>query len=106
MEKIVAHKNVQTGLITSSARRCGSPLLLCLLDPLRDLLCGHLSRRIVAELFDQARHRRKDAGLLLVIHQPFDELRVNGLPLRRSRKDHPGSLHALDEQREFISLHK
>ena len=76
-----------------SARRHGlarRPLLLRLLHPLRNLLRGHLGGRIVAELLDQAGHRRKDAGLLLVVHQPLDELRISGLPLRRSSEHSPG----------------
>ena len=71
------------------------PLLLRLLHALCDFLRSQPRRRIVAELLDQAGNRREHAGLLLVLHQPLDELRIDSLTLRRSRQHRPGRLHAL-----------
>ena len=93
----------------SRGRRCHARALhttlslLCLLNPARNLLRRQPRRRIVAQLLDQARHRRKDAGLLLVLHQPFDELRVNSLALRRggNRSERINSL--LTRWREGLS---
>ena len=85
-------------MLSCTSRTSRGRHLLSPLHPRRDLLRGHLRRRIVAELLHQPCHRRKDPGLLLVVHQPFDELRVNGLALRRSRKDRPGGFHALDKR--------
>jgi hypothetical protein len=53
-----------------------------LLDPLRNLLCRHLRRRVDSELLDQVGHSREDASFLLAVHQPLDELRISGLAFR------------------------
>jgi len=73
------------------------PLVLCLLHPLRNLLRRHLCRRVVSELLNQPGDSRKDASLLLMVHQPLDELRNSGLALRRRGKNGACSLDALNQ---------
>ncbi len=100
LQHIVIHSE-QDSVEVERLRRHGlarRPLLLRLLDSLRDLLRRQPCRRVVGELLHQPRHRCKDIGLFLVVHEPLHELRVNSLPLRCRSENGARRLHALDER--------
>lgn len=78
--------------------------LFCPLQSFRDLLCGQLGGRVVAELVYERGNGREDSGLLLVLHEPFDERSIGSLPLWGGFEHGPRRLHSLYQSLVDLSI--